>query len=117
MSDYVFFEYTAVIHLTRNPPASGLATHCVAKMRANYSEGNPISIEDLKIGAEDIISTDISLGPKRTLSDITFWQIDEDRVKQLVDANDSIAYAGEAPYRYDNFMVYPACYAWETVIF
>jgi|GraSoi_2013_60cm_1033757.scaffolds.fasta_scaffold05197_6 hypothetical protein len=108
MSDYVFFEYTAVIHLTRNPPASGLATHCVAKMRANDSEGNPISIEDLKTRAEDIISTDISLGPKRTLSDITFWQIDEERVKQLGDATDSKAYAGGTIYRYENFPEFPA---------
>src|SRR5258708_4460437 len=55
MSDYVFFEYRAVIHLTRNPSASGAAIHCLAKMRANDSEGKPISIEDLKARADELI--------------------------------------------------------------
>jgi hypothetical protein len=79
MSDYVFFEHAAIIHLTGNPSASGAAIHCLAKMRANNSEGKPISIEDLKTRADDIIAMAISLGPERMLSNSKIWQVDEDR--------------------------------------
>jgi len=41
MGDHLFFEHTAVIHLARNPSASGAAIHGLAKLRANDSEGNP----------------------------------------------------------------------------
>ena len=40
MSDYVFFEYTGVVHLIRNPKESGAPIHCLAKMKAKDSRGN-----------------------------------------------------------------------------
>jgi hypothetical protein len=100
MSNHVFFEYTAVIHLTRNPSASGSAIHCLAKMRAHDSEGKPISIEDLKTRADDLTSIAISLGSERLLSDSKIWQVDEDRVKVLGDAVESKPYAEGTIYRY-----------------
>jgi hypothetical protein len=108
MSDYAFFEQTAITYLTRNPSASGPAIHCLAKMRANDSEGNPISMEELKTGAHDLISMAISRGSQRMLSDSRIWRVDEGRVKQLGDAAKLIPFAEGTIYRYENFPEDPA---------
>jgi hypothetical protein len=101
MSDSVFFEYTAVTHLPRNPSASGAAIHCVARIRANDSEGNPISIRDLQTGADDIISMAVSRGSQRMLSNRRIWLVAESRVKQFGDAAESIPSAEGTIYRYE----------------
>jgi hypothetical protein len=71
-------------------------------MRAHDSEGEPISIEDLKTRADDLTSMAISLGSERLLSDSKIWQVDEDRVKELGDAAESKPYAEGTIYRYEN---------------
>ena len=103
MSDYVFFEYRAVIHLTRNPSASGAAIHCLAKMRANDSEGKPISIEDLKARADELIFFAISPAPDRMLSNSEIWQVNEERVRELGDAAEPAkSYSEGTVYRFEN---------------
>jgi hypothetical protein len=77
-------------------------------MRANDSEGNPISVEDLKTRADDIIAKAISLRSKRMLSNSRIWQVDEGRVKELGDAAESLPYAEGTIYRYENFPEVPA---------
>jgi hypothetical protein len=99
---------TALTHLSRNPSASGPAIDCLAKMRANDSEGNPISIEDLKAAADDIISMAVSRGSRRMLSNSRIWQVDEGRVKQLGDAAELIPYLEGTIYRYVTFPEVPA---------
>ena len=77
-------------------------------MRADDSEGNPISMEDLKAAADDIISMASSRGSQRMLSNSRIWQVDEGRAKQLGDAAESIPYAEGTIYRYENFPEVPA---------
>jgi hypothetical protein len=102
MSDYAFFEYTAVVHLTRNPQDSGTPIHCLAKMKAKDSEGRAISNEDLMKRAEDLIFVPISPGPERQLSNYQIRRLDEERVGQLGNATESKSYSEGTIYRYDN---------------
>src|ERR1700736_562669 len=103
MSDYIFFEYTALIHLTRNPQESGTPIHCLAKMRAQDSKDNSIPIQDLKERANDLIFVSISPGPERGLSTFKTWQVDEARGKQLGDATEEPKHYSEGTvYRFEN---------------
>jgi hypothetical protein len=110
MSDYVFFEYTGVVHLIRNSKESGAPIHCLAKMKAKDSRGNAVENEDLTTRAEDLIFMAISPGPERRLSNWKIWRVDEERVKQvdearvgqLGDAAESKSYSEGTIYRFVN---------------
>jgi hypothetical protein len=99
MSDYVFFEYTAVVHLTGKSQSAPI--HCLAKMKTKDSEGDAISNEHLKGRAEDLIFMDLK-PEERHLSKSEIWQVDEERVEQLGIATQSESHSEGATYRYEN---------------